>query len=220
MASNFGEFSKNVWKFNAEWTVIRLIGEMRSVYEHWIPILTNGKRVPIPKLGLNWDSERHRFTDDVCPYSEAGLEGRPVYYSNAIIRRLQQAKAADPKKSVRMIKIPPRFYSHLCNFKGMRPRITKSGERKYYDMSHPVFGFDIQVKINPDNPFHYYETQLVEPSKLTAEELAYPLLSLEVRPETLTEARREWRKLRGIYAGDQPLNTEDPVLNWAASRIS
>src|SRR5262249_43960594 len=161
---------------------------MRSVYEHWIPIQINGKRVSIPKLGLDWDSETHRRIDRACPYSEAGLEGRPVYYSNAIIRRLQQAKAADPKKSVRMIKIPPRFYKHLCNFKAMRRRITKSGELKYYDMSHPVFGFDIQVKINPgDPPFSYYSVELVEPTKLTEEELGYRLLNLEVRPETLIE---------------------------------
>ena len=90
MASNFPEFNRSVWKFDTEWTVIRLIGEMRSVYEHWIPILIGNKRVFIPKVGLNWDSKRHRSTDDVCPYSRAGLEGRVVYYSNAIIRRLQQ----------------------------------------------------------------------------------------------------------------------------------
>src|SRR5215468_5978214 len=120
MANNYPEFSKNAWKFNTGWTIIRLIGEMRSVYEYWIPILINGRRVSIPKLGLDWDSERHRRKDGVCPYSEAGLEGRPVYYSNAIIRPVQQAKATEAEKAVRRIKIPPRFYRHLCNFKAMR----------------------------------------------------------------------------------------------------
>jgi hypothetical protein len=94
----------------------------------------------------------------------------------------------------------------------MRRKITKSGELKYYDMSHPVFGCDIQVKINPDDPFNYYEVKLVEPTKLTAEELAYPLLSLEVRAETLSEARREWQTVKSLYAGEQPLKTEDQKL--------
>jgi hypothetical protein len=50
---------------------------------------------------------------------------------------------------------------------------------------------------------------------LTTEELAYPLQSLEVRPETLSEARLSWEKLRVQYAGEKPLKTEDPILNWA-----
>jgi hypothetical protein len=156
MASGYSEFNKNAWRFNTEWTVIRLIGEMRSVYEHWIPILINGRRVSIPKLGLDWDSERHRRTDDICPYSEAGLEGRPVYYSNAIVRSLQQAKATEAEKSVRRSKIPPRFHKHLSNLTGLNRKVTKSGTHVCYDLAHPVFGWDIQVKINPDDPYWYY----------------------------------------------------------------
>jgi hypothetical protein len=32
---------------------------------------------------------------------------------------------------------------------------------------------------------------------------------------TLTEARLSWQKLKVLYAGEQPLKTEDPKLNWA-----
>jgi hypothetical protein len=56
---------------------------------------------------------------------------------------------------------------------------------------------------------------LVERTKLSAEELVYPLLSLEVKPETLSEAKLAWRKLKSQYAGEQPLKAEDPILNCA-----
>jgi hypothetical protein len=76
-------------------------------------------------------------------------------------------------------------------------------------------GVDIQIKVNPGRPYGYHDAELDEPTKLTAEELAYPLHSLEVRPETLAEARLSWDKLKVQYAGEQPLKTEDPILNWA-----
>jgi len=216
MASSFAEFNKAAWKFNEEWTTIRLIGDLRSFYVFWIPIITyTGRAVSIPKIALNWDSERHRMTTDRCPYVEAGLDGGGVYYSNAIIRSPQRTKTIIPEKPVRIIRIPRRFYRNLCNFNALSGKLTKSGERKCYDVSHPVFGWDIRVKINPDNQYWYYEVERVEPTKLTAEELGYRLLSLEVRPETLSEARLAWQTLKALYAGEQPLKTEKPVLNWA-----
>jgi hypothetical protein len=96
----------------------------------------------------------------------------------------------------------------------MNRRTNRFGERKHFDLAQPRFGVDIQIKINPDNPYGYYDVDLVDRTKLTAEELAYSLLSLDVRPETLSEARREWQKLKSLYAGEQPLKTEGPILNW------
>jgi hypothetical protein len=216
MAVNFGEFNKTAWKFNEEWTTIRLIGDLRSFYVYWIPIVTHtGRHVSIPKIGLDWDSERHCRIDRVCPYGEAGLDGGPVYYSNAIIRPLQRTKTAIPASPVRIIRIPRRFYRNLCSFQATNRKLMKSGERKCYDVSHPVFGWDILVKANPDNQYWYYEVERVEPTKMTAEELGYRRLSLDVRPETLSEARLAWQTLKALYAADQPLKTEKPVLNWA-----
>ena len=82
-------------------------------------------------------------------------------------------------------------------------------------MGHPRFGVDIQIKINPDDPYGYYDIELVERTQLSPEELAYPLLSLEVKPETLIKAKREWQKLKSQYAGEQPLKPEGPIVNWA-----
>jgi hypothetical protein len=93
-------------------------------------------------------------------------------------------------------------------------RTSKSGKRKEFALAHPKFGVDIQIKVNPDRPYGYYDVELFERTKLTEEELAYRLQSLEVRPETLGEARLAWRTLKHLYAGE-PLKTEGLILNWA-----
>jgi hypothetical protein len=44
----------NVWKFTENWTAVRLVGEMTSVYEFWIPIVTPiGRQTHIRKLCLD-----------------------------------------------------------------------------------------------------------------------------------------------------------------------
>ena len=216
MASNFTEFNRRVWRFTEDWRVVRLVGEMSSVFEFWIPILTNrGRRVSIPKICLCWDSEKHRRAG-TCPYCQAGLEGRPVHFTNAIIRSLQNGRLAfsETASPVRVLKIPPRFHRLLENLRALNGRTNKSGKRKHFDLAHPRFGVDVQIKFKSGEPCGYYDAGLFERTKLTAEELAYPLSSLEVKPETLTEARFSWQKLKTQYAGQQPLKTEDPLLNW------
>jgi hypothetical protein len=147
-------------------------------------------------------------------------KGRRVYFTNAIIRSLQKRLAgSEIANPVRVLKIPPRLHGLLESMRVLNRRTSKSGKRKEFPLAHPRFGVDIQIKVHPDRPHGYYDVELFERTKLTDEELAYPLLSLEVRPETLSEARREWQKLKVLYAGE-PLETEDPILNWAASRIS
>ena len=200
MPSNFAEFNKQVWKFNEEWTAIRLIGALRSAYEFWIPITTkNGTQTVVPKICLDWDSVRHVQRTETCPYCQAGLQGRTVYFSNAIIRPLQQADPAHPERSVHVIKFPPRFYQLLCGMNTLNRKRMKSGEYKYYDAADPMFGFDIEVKANPDTPYSYYDAQLDMRVRLTPEELAYPLVSLDIQRESLSEARHAWHKLRGLY---------------------
>jgi hypothetical protein len=217
MSIDYMEFSQNVWKFSDKWTTIRLIGDLWSVYEFWIPIrTTSGKRTVIPKLCLDWDSGNHKSRSGTCPYCQAGLEGRPIYYSNAIIRSLQQpTPAIKPLAPVCVIKIPPRFYQCLRNFKAQNFKLTKSGERKRFDVSHPIFGCDINVKINPENSYGYYDVERDVPTKLSARELAYPVVNLAIRPEPASVARQEWQKLRALYVGKLPLNPEPAhELHW------
>jgi hypothetical protein len=130
MASTFAEFNKNVWRFNEDWTVVRLVEEMSSVFEFWIPILTNrGRRVSIPKICLCWNVEK-RNRAGTCPYCQADLEGRAVYFTNAIIRSLQNpSETASP---VRVLKIPPRLHGRLENMRVLQrfpPNLNRGGNR-------------------------------------------------------------------------------------------
>src|ERR1700680_2672868 len=88
------EFDRHVWNFTEKWTAVRLVGEMTSVFEFWIPIVTEaGQRTHVRKLCLDWDAATHSHGGS-CPYCKAGLRGRPMYYSNAIIRQLQPSGTA------------------------------------------------------------------------------------------------------------------------------
>src|ERR1700693_2224703 len=105
-----------VWKFTEDWTVVRLIGDMTSAYEFWIPIVTNtGRRTQIRKLCLDWDAAT-RSRSGRCPYCKDGLRRRGMYYSNAIIRKLQDAATASRNarttlklSPVWVLTIPPRL---------------------------------------------------------------------------------------------------------------
>src|SRR4029077_13248432 len=119
----------------------------------------------------------HSMTSDYCPYRKAGLKGKPVYYSNAIIRspRTKKSKNVTP---VRVLKIPPRPHQHLVSLAFLNRRITKSGKRRRYDLAHAKFGRDVRIKINPETPYSYYDLQPLEHTRLTTAELAYPLFPL------------------------------------------
>ena len=194
-----------IWKFNECWSSVRLIGSMCSVYEFWIPILTaSGCDTSIPKLCLDWDSNAHAMISEICPYRKAGLKGRRVYYSNAIIRDLQASKKKHDRLAspVRVVKIPPSLYKQLENLKAINRRIAKSGKEKMYSVAHPKFGRDVQIKTNPAMPYSYYDVQIGQRLKLTNDELQYPLFFLdEIKPETPARAEAEWKKLSRIYVG-------------------
>ena len=192
---SFTDFAEHKYEFRKKWTRLRLIGSMRSVYEFWIPIVkSDGGQTMIRTLCLDWDSATHLMTEEICPYRRAGLEGRPVYYSNAIIRRLQNSEGEGSRDGlrdspVRVIKIPPRLHHMLQNLAGLNCRINKSGKRKTYDLAHPKHGRDIKIKINPSEPYSYYDLQPRERTPLSREEQQYALWPLILKPETLAEAK-------------------------------
>jgi hypothetical protein len=202
------DVDSKVWKFTEDWTVVRLIGEMTSVYEFWIPIVTNtGRRTQIRKLCLDWDGATESRSGH-CLYCKAGLQGRRIYYSNAIIRELQVAATASrnarttPKVSpVWGLTIPPRLYQKLHSLAALNKRLNKKREEwQQYDLAHPKFGRDVQIKINPKTPYSYYDLQPRERTRLTVEELAYPLVPLVIKPEPLERAQADFQKLRKIIA--------------------
>jgi len=195
------EFDWHVWQFTEKWTAIRLIGEMTSVFEFWIPINTQtGQKTCVRKLCLDYDAATHSRRG-TCPYCDAGLSGRLMYYSNAIIRRLQAAEpGADTDASpVRLLKIPPRLRQGLRNLASSNKRQSKAtGERRQYGLAHPKGGRDVRIKINPDTPYCYYDLEPWVVSRLTPEERAYPLVPLVIKPESPQQARAAWNELKEI----------------------
>jgi hypothetical protein len=195
------EIDQWVWEFTTDWTVVRLIGEMTVVYEFWIPIVTaTGGRTSVRKLCLCWDAGR-KSRRGTCPYCKAGLRGRRMYYSNAIIRRLQaeEAEAAEGASPVRVLRIPPRLHERLDGLAAVNNRQSKtSGQWQQYDLAHAKFGRDVRIKINPVTPYSYYEVQPRKASRLTAEERAYPLVPLVIEPESPQRAKAAWKQLKKI----------------------
>jgi hypothetical protein len=202
----FSDVDLRLWKFIEDWTVVRLVGQMTSVYEFWIPIVTpTGRQTHIRKLCLDWDAATESRTCR-CPYCKAGLRGRRMYYSNAIIRELQAAGTA-PRNTrttanmspVRVLTIPPRLHEQLHSLAMLNKRQNKKrGEWQQYDLAHPKFGRDVQIKINPTTPYSYYDLEALERTRLTAKELAYPLVPLVFKAEPLERAEAEFQKLKRI----------------------
>jgi hypothetical protein len=194
------EFDGRLWDFTKRWTEVRLIGEMTSVFEFWIPVGTETGQKSVRKLCLDWDPATRSHAGS-CPYCKAGLHGRPLYYSNAIVRQLQAAETgADADTSpVRVLKIPPRLYQLLNSLASVNKRQSKTTrEWKQYGLAHPKWGRDVRIKINPTTPYGYYDLQPRKASRLTAEELAYPLVPLVIKRESAQQAKAAWKQLKEI----------------------
>jgi hypothetical protein len=199
------DLDRQAWKFTSDWTVVRLIGAMTSVFEFWIPITSeSGRQTWVRKVCLDWDAAT-QSRPGRCPYCKAGLPGRPMYYSNAIIRDLQTtgAAAALGTSPVRVVRIPPRLCEKLDSLAAVNHRFRKRRDAwKQYALAHPKFGRDVRIKINPDTPYRYYDVEAWENTRLTAEELAYPIMPLEIKHESMQQAKAAWQHLQTIMVDD------------------
>lgn len=196
----------SIWKFTGKWTALRLIGSVCSSYEFWIPIETMHGPATIRKLCLDWDPKTHSFTKDICPYRKAGIPGRPVYFSNAIIRELQEAETTDARKAniqcpVRVLRIPPRLQQNLTDLSLVNRSKNKSGKLRSFELAHPKFGCDVKIKANPKTPYSYYDVKRLERTRLTDDELQYEQFSLVLPTETLDQAKAAWKKLNAKVTG-------------------
>jgi hypothetical protein len=138
---------------------------------------------------------------DRCPYRKAGFEGRAVYYSNAIVRPLQKQDVKTSGRQVnaiRVVKLPPGLYEQIDNYSFLNRRITSSGKRKHYTLSHPKYGRDIRIKINPDTPYHYYDLEVRKRTALSPEESSRPLIAPTIKIEPRRLAKAEARELMKI----------------------
>jgi hypothetical protein len=198
------------------------------------------KLVTIPRFCLKFNPEDEDSPKDVgCPYCEISTEGgndapmRNEFFClvNAIVRDVQEdepARKGEPTKSERKtgykdIKSKawtPVKVIRLTN--GMVARLQELGEtnvvknkkkgtKKAYDVTHPKFGIDINIKYKPKAPgTDKYSIDKSEDGRtpLTEEEAAYliwnidePLLDICGR-ESEEQAEAEFKKM-DIIGGDE-----------------
>lgn len=79
------------------WDQIRPVGPVASLAQHWFDIRTpkEGKKVTIPKACLNWNGNTESFDNNGCPWCGHGLRVDVSYFTNAIIRSVQDE---EPRK--------------------------------------------------------------------------------------------------------------------------
>lgn len=216
----------DVWKFSNSWTRVRFIGPVTSYYEFWFQIRSStGRIMPIQKLCRDWNPEPGEMDGNGCPYRKAGLNGRPIYIANAIIRSLQQRTpnispkhTAYEKKSrhigketvrwkehgseswtpIRVLRIPPGLAQKIQALSLKNTWENQSAEVRSYDLAHPKYGRDVVIKYDKDEePKSMYGLRAGQRTKLTDEELAYLRYPLNVlKPETVEAANEAWTKLK------------------------
>lgn len=81
---------------------------------------------------------------------------------------------------VKVLRITSTLADRIVDASELNTRVTKSGEEKCYGTEHPKFGFDMVIKFAGKNakPANMYTGSKTRNSKLTEEELAYPLWNL------------------------------------------
>jgi hypothetical protein len=219
-----------------KWVQVRFLDlDILPIKQHWISILTSKqkKEVNIPKFCVSFDPSTEGDIDGVtCPYCELGsssIKDQKYYLANALIRDLQDDEPA--KKTpitvserdsgykdmssnswtpVRVVRLPMSLAKKIKDLGSLNKVKTKSGEVMYYDVSHPSFGADVNVKFDPDEQgASMYSVQLASRTKLTPEEKAYLVYDLSddlldrCGRETSAEARKELDRMDLIDPPEQ-----------------
>ena len=204
-----------------DWLTLRLVGNVTSYAQHWIEILSEKKRkTKFPKQCLNWDPETESHdTTKKCPYCRWVTNLQISYYSNAIIRDLQERqprkisrpskeedasgfkdKGSDSWTPVRAVRIPPTLAAKFKSRSNLNVRRNrKTGAKTAYDLSDPKYGIDVHVSFDPDaKGSAMYDVEKGDRSPLTEEEMDYLIYKLEglMEPESVTAARKEIDRLR------------------------
>ncbi len=199
------DFSQTLQYPPNEYVDQRLFGPLFSILYIWFDIKTKeGKKVSIPKICLDYDPKEHKIVREICPYRASG-NGRmaQVFYSNSIIRDLQNA---EPKKTpkptryerkkrplvpgsdtlyyvkeagskswtpVRLVKLTSTTMTKADKLKSKNIHKVK-GEKTAYSIAHPKYGRDISISFDPNAAgAAMYDIQNGEPSPLTEKEQNY-----------------------------------------------
>ena len=204
-----------------EWLQVRFLDEdILAVKRHWIKILTgkDKKETRVPRFCVAFDpqNESEPLAGVHCPYCDlsTGEHGSSNYENfylvNAIIRELQEeepAKKARPTKTeqetgfkdirskswtpVRVLRIPPTVAARMQELGENNIVKNKTGAKKAFDISHPKFGIDINIKFKPKGSgSDKYSADKAEDGRtpITEEEQAY--LTWQLPSELLDQAGR------------------------------
>ncbi len=208
-------------KKKGDWLTLRLVGDITSYAQHWIEIQSEKKgTIKFPKECLSWDAETESHdTTKKCPYCVLGNDPQIAYYSNAIIRDLQERPprtiepptpeedtsgfkdmSSDTWTPVKVVRIPPTLASKFKARAALNTRISKRTKKKTaYDLSDPKYGMDVHVSYDPDGKgANVYDVEKGDRTPLTEEEYDYLIYKLAgvIKPETYEEAKKEINRLK------------------------
>lgn len=231
-------FDANIetYKFSEEsHSQIRLVDKIFSIKMHWVPTIhKDGSRGSFPKLCLHNVEE-----NESCPYCDAGIKPTTRYFSNAIIRDIEESRPkkakwdenAEFKKAgddnwtpVRVVAFPASVMQKILNFKSLTKVKTKDGIKTFH-VSHPKYGRDLQVKIDSaGSGSGMYDVQRESVSKLDEEELSYLLYDIDScydAVETEAEALEVLRSCyeRGTFEGAKDKNGNTLVNITAVQKM-
>jgi hypothetical protein len=211
----------DMYQFDNSWTRLRLIGGTSTYYQFWLQLNRGGRIVSVEKICACRDSE---VVMRACPYCKARLKGKRMVLANAIIRKLQRTppttigglteyertvreingesvrwkeNGSGSWTPIRVIRLPPTLATQITNFSHFNSvHEPKTSEFRRYNVAHPRYGRDIRVRYDGE---YTYEARVDLPTSLTKEELHHLRYPLDLpKPETLREAKREWKRLKPI----------------------
>jgi hypothetical protein len=232
---------------DGEWLRTRPVGPLVSVCYHWIRAHGSKGGLLFPKICLNFDpldgsfsenryDENHRLISG-CPWCDSPFSPFPEYWSNFIIRDLQDNP---PNKRLPLFpeeRQPAELLGVQCRFKtkGSKSwtpvrasRITqklarklqsltrlnvhtnpKTGATKSFDLSHPRRGMD--VLIYHDVSANRYDAQRGDQTQLTEEEQRYLWQPIDcLKPDKFQQAVRDYNALRPNFITPHHLQGDEP----------
>ncbi len=214
------------WPKKASWVRVRLVGPVTSYAHHWINITTkDGNEIQVPKQCLSYDAEEEtRDSTKKCPYCAFDKEQakfQSYYYTNAIIRDLQDDEPAKKRITkeeektgikdmdseswtpVRVLRIPPGLAAKLQSLSELNKHGPKDN-KKAFPLSHEKYGMDISLRYDSKAAgADKYQVQKEERTALTDEEQEFLMYNIEdlISPEELSVAKAEYKQLAAKVTG-------------------
>ncbi len=111
---------------------------------------------------------------------------------------------------VRVVVVPPQLATELRNFTEFNRHKTKKGSKRF-DLAHPKYGMDVQIRYNASKRPQSYSVQAGEQTELSEEELNYLYYPLDgLRPESVEAAKKEWETIREKLVTEDDERMEKP----------